>query len=810
LGDDNKQTDKKKQLSDRHGFSRRRCGWTSCGLTPEGNALERLLDGLTPAQREAVTHGEGPLLILAGPGSGKTRVITHRIAHLLAQGIPGERILALTFTNKAADEMRQRVERLVGQCGVWMGTFHRFCAQLVRRYARLVGLEENYTIYDTADSTRTVHYVLSRLGVDRQHVGVEAVASAISWAKSRLITPDLYRPQADELVGHVVRPAYVLYQKRLLECNAADFDDLLLHVATLLRTSPEIRRQLDDHYRFVLVDEYQDTNLAQYVIARSLSLDYPNLAVTGDPDQSIYAWRGADISNILEFEKDYPYVRVVRLEQNYRSTEQILRAAAQLIKHNVKRKPKALFTENGRGRPVRLTIYADGDQEAQGIARQIAEQVRSGRRRPRDFAVFYRLNALSLPLELALRHQRIPFQLLRAVEFFQRPEIKDVLAYLQLVNNPRDDLALQRVINTPPRGIGKTTLNHLADHAARRAISLLEAAVQADQVPGLGPRAVRALQRFTASFSTLAGAADAPVEELLGLVLSEIGYVSPLKNSASEAELERQANVEQLLTVARDFDQRHPYPRPLEAFLEEISLVSEADDWQPDSDRVSLMTLHASKGLEFPVVFLMAIEQGILPYQRGRRKDPEQIEEERRLMFVGITRAQEELHLSTAHYRDFRGRRQMTVPSPFLMELPRDEMEVVNLSGQSSPLVDPASRDADVSAEFAESGPSRRRRAPATARRAEADKRADPDTFYVGMEVSHPQYGPGRIVALSSEGPDRQAVVQFAPEVGRMRMVIAFSPLQPVHPPETPTGPCQEPATEEEAWPVRTEGDGPS
>ncbi|MCD4728349.1 MAG: UvrD-helicase domain-containing protein, partial [Pirellulales bacterium] len=483
-----------------------------------------MLNELTEAQREAVTHFEGPLLILAGPGSGKTRVVTHRVAWLVSQGVPGRHILALTFTNKAADEMGRRIERLVGNPSVWVGTFHRFCARLLRKYAQFVGLQENYTIYDVNDSVRALRLALGRLKIDSDRYTPETIVKGISWAKNNLISPEQYQPRPGYALGTVVQAAYPAYQRQLATSNAADFDDLLYHVATLLRDNPEIRASLDERYRFVLVDEYQDTNLAQYAIARALSVDHPNLAVTGDPDQSIYGWRGANLNNILEFERDYPKVNVVRLEQNYRSTQRILRVAASLIAHNVQRKEKGLFTENDSGAPVRLTTYATQKDEAQGIASRIFDEIRAGRRRPGDFAIFYRVNALSRSLEFALRELGIPYQMVNGLEFFQRKEIKDVLAYLHLLNNPRDDVALLRVINTPPRGIGKTTIGRLTDHAARGGLSLLEAAREAGGISTLGARPAALLTKFVRLFDRLSSATDGPVEEIVGLVISETGY----------------------------------------------------------------------------------------------------------------------------------------------------------------------------------------------------------------------------------------------------------------------------------------------
>jgi len=747
--------------------------------------LNPVLEELTPAQREAVEHVEGPLLILAGPGSGKTRVVTHRIAHLLQEGASAGEILALTFTNKAAEEMRSRLERLTPNQEVWVGTYHRFAARVLRQYAPLVGLQENYTIYDTNDSGRLLRRVIGRLGVELAHFTPDSIAKAVSWAKNNLITPNEYQARPGHPMGSVVQRVYPAYQADLAKSNAADFDDLLLHVATLLRENPEVRRTLDERYRFVLVDEYQDTNLAQYAIARALSIDFPNLAVTGDPDQSIYGWRGANLRNILEFERDFPDVRVVRLERNYRSTKRILRVAAQLIAHNVKRKEKDLYTQNGEGAPARLISYATQKEEAESIAARIAGEIRGGRRRAGDYAVFYRVNALSRAFEFALREYGVPYQMVHGQEFFQRKEIRDILAYLQLLNNPRDDIALLRVINVPPRGIGKTTVERLSDHAARRGLTLLEAAGECRDVDLLSKRAVGLVTKFVQLFDRLVAVADTPVEEILGHVLAASGYQKLLEKSESEEDQDRLANIEELLTVAREFDERNLGPRPLEEFLEETSLVGETDDWESAGDRVTLMTLHASKGLEFPVVYLVAAEDGLLPHERSRDRD-DQLEEERRLMFVGITRAQQELQISMATYRDFRGQRKMTIPSRFLMELPRSEMEVEDLAAAAPSLMEPYYED---------SAPRRRQTAAPTGPRTATALRLTtaaelanggplaptaPDEFHQGMLVRHPDLGLGRVIALSGSGQRRKATVHFTSGAGQMKFLIAQSPLRPV------------------------------
>jgi DNA helicase-2/ATP-dependent DNA helicase PcrA len=776
--------------------------------------VHHLTEELTEAQLAAVRHVDGPLLILAGPGSGKTRVVTHRIAHLLELGIPARQILALTFTNKAADEMKRRVAQLAPLASVWMSTFHRFCARLLREYAPHIGLPENYTIYDTSDSLQALRHTLDALDLDLTHTTPERVQAAISWAKNNLITPEQYEPRRGSPIGQIVANVYAAYQKRLLTSGAADFDDLLLHVAVLLRENPEIRRSLDARYRYILVDEYQDTNLAQYTIVRAMSVDYPNLAVTGDPDQSIYGWRGANLNNILDFEHDYPNVKIVRLEQNYRSTKRILRVADKLIAFNKRRKLKGLFTDNAEGNAVRLVFHPSQKDEAEQIAATIETEVRSGRRRPRDFAVFYRTNALSRALEFALREYSIPYQMVNGLEFYQRKEIKDVLAYLRLLNNPRDNIAFLRIINTPPRGIGRGTIGKLQDHANGRGLTLLGAAREAGMIEGLNKRAAVGVAKFVSLFDHLSEAATEPVEEILGRVLSASGYQQFLQESEDEEDQERLANIEELLTAAREFDETHPDAGALEAFLEQAALVNDTDAWEVDDDRVTLMTVHAAKGLEFPVVFIIALEEGIFPHERSRN-DEDQLEEERRLLFVGITRAREELHLSRACYRHYRGQHRPTVPSAFLMELPQEELDFQQPKAMLP--FDPAIAefaDESVADEFdsddmefppreiissASASPTdlsarlttgaelaaRTGDSPSAAATLESQpaakpaERISPEVFHQGMIVRHPEYGLGKIVALSGSGVKRKATVMFASGAGEKRFLLIHSPLRP-------------------------------
>jgi DNA helicase-2/ATP-dependent DNA helicase PcrA len=784
--------------------------------------VDPLLQSLNPAQIEAVRHIDGPMLVLAGPGSGKTRVVTHRIAHLLREGVRARQILALTFTNKASEEMRNRVHDLAPGERVWVSTFHRFGARLLREYASFVGLQPNFTIYDADDARATLRRVIEAGNIRTAHYTPDRIASAISAAKNKLVTVDKYQPKVGSPLSHVVAAVYPAYQQRLLASSAVDFDDLLLHVANLLYQNAEVRAELDERFRYVLVDEYQDTNHAQYVMLRALSVDHPNLAATGDPDQSIYGWRGADINNILQFESDFPTVKVVRLEQNYRSTKSVLRVADQLIRSNVRRKAKELFTENEQGSPVRLVEYATQDDESRGIAEQISEAIDAGTHRPRDFAIFYRVNALSRSLERALREFGVPYQMIRGQEFYQRKEIKDVLAYCQLINNPRDDQAVLRTINTPTRGIGKKTIDRVGEFAYINGVSLLEACRYAAKIPELKPAAAKKVAQYAAMIDRFGQLAAAPLEEILGTVLAETRYREPLQESDNEDDLNRLANIEELLTDSRQFDEAHPEPGALELYLENAWLVNETDEWQAESDKVTMMTLHAAKGLEFPVVYIVALEQGLLPHERSINDD-QQLEEERRLAFVGITRAEQTLQLSYAVHRDFRGQRRRTVPSPFLLEMPRDEMQLLHVGADhfypsgwdldddvhhdpgdvhdetfgevaaatgSDVLDSTTSSDIDVASlsgigHPAESNPRWKDAAALVTTAAKlsgavapAASGISPDAFTQGMTVMHPEHGPGKIVALSGSGDRRRATVQFA-AAGQRRFVLAHSPLRP-------------------------------
>lgn len=754
-----------------------------------------LLANLTPPQLEAVTHVDGPLLVLAAAGSGKTRVITRRVAHLLHQGIAPENILALTFTNKAAGEMRERIEALVPGARVWVGTFHGFCARLLRIHGSLVGLDSSFTIYDQADRLRAIRDVLDALGGEDSIITPEKIEAAISRAKNELAGPKALAHRARDDKDRLIAKVYAAYEERLKSLSAVDFDDLLVHVVSILKNHKDVRASLDKRYRYVLVDEYQDTNLAQYAIVRALSVDYPNLCVTGDPDQSIYGWRGANLKNILEFEDDYPSVRVVKLEHNYRSTKNILGVADHLIRFNVNRKPKDLITENPLGEPVELTIYARETDEAEGVAGKIQSLVRDGVYNYSDMAVFCRVSALTRTLEQAFRAARIPYQIVGGVSFYERQEVKDVVSYLNLINNPKDDLACARVVNVPPRGIGKTSFEHLTHFAREQGIPLLEAARRANEAAGLKDKAIRSFQSFARLYDQLAAFRDHPAETVIRQVMEQTGYRVYLKEEGRDKGEDRLANLEELITAAREFDGEN-VGASIQDFLSSITLASPVDRWDQQTGAVTLMTLHAAKGLEFPVVFIIGLEEGLLPHGRALNNHNE-MEEERRLFFVGITRAQRELYISRCRIRMFRGQTQATAQSTFLSELPEDAMTIDDRSGVSygerpswsSSYPSPRSRPAPAPAPARPTPPPASSAAPPPSFRLTTAARlgggsagaapppTDLDAFRPGASVLHPEYGLGRVVAIEGAGPNRKGRIAFA-VAGERTFVLARSPLK--------------------------------
>jgi DNA helicase-2/ATP-dependent DNA helicase PcrA len=741
-----------------------------------------LLSDLTPAQKDAVTHLDGPLLILAGAGSGKTRVITRRVAYLMQQGVSPGNILAITFTNKAAGEMRRRVEELVPGSRAWISTFHSLGARLLRRYADHLGLDRNFTIYDQDDRKLIVKAALEEAKIDRVHFTPDRVMAAISRAKNQLHGPEQYAAREGDFFAQTVARVYPLYEKKLRAANALDFDDLLMHVALMLRHHPDIRAELDEHFRYVMIDEYQDTNYAQYVIARDLCRDYPNLCVVGDPDQSIYRFRGSDIRNILNFERDFPNAREITLERNYRSTKVILRSASRLIAHNRKRKPKTLVTENPEGPPVIVRTYATNRDEADGIAREIRQAVESGRRAFHDFAIFIRINALSRGLESALIKHRVPYQIVRGLAFFERKENKDILAYVRLLLNPADDISFLRVINEPARGIGRVTLEHLRMHAEPRGLSLFGAACEVHRIPAIKAKAASALADFAKLITELGQFRDATADEVIRQVIDRSGYRAMLQKSDDPDDQERLANIEELITAAHQFAAENE-TNDIGAFLEHVTLASDVDAWDDEQDQVSIMTLHTAKGLEFPVVYMVAVEERLLPHERSQF-DPEELEEERRLAFVGMTRAKEELYLTHARMREFRGSLLYTIPSPFLDELTVEGVEKQDLTGDARadsgfyPDDDPD----DLYAPNRGSTAPAHRWQPRLSAAYEAGRSND-QGMSAGTLVRHATYGLGRVIELSGFGALRKIRVLFASH-GEKTFVLSKAPLEVVDPGE--------------------------
>lgn len=745
---------------------------------------------LTPPQYEAVSHHQGPLLVLAGPGSGKTRVITHRIASLIHAQVPPQRILGITFTNKASDEMSERVQKLIPGSRVEISTFHKFCVKVLRRYGNVVGLDSNFSIFDTTDQQQLIRFVLNELDIDTVAYNPSTIASMISRAKNDLITAERYAEAFQESYGDhlqaVVARAYPLYQKLLLESNAVDFDDLLLHVASLLKGSPELRATLDERYEYILVDEYQDTNLAQYQIVMGLSLNTRNLCVTGDPDQSIYGWRGAKIENILQFERDFPDCKTIRLEQNFRSTKEILRVADSLISCNQKRKAKSLFTENDEGAPVELLNFNDERQEANEIALHICSAIDRGDFELNDFAIFYRVNSLSRELELALARHKIPYQLAGSVAFYERTEVKDLLSYLKLINNHDDRVAFSRIVNKPLRGIGKTTQNKLIRWAEEKGLSLLEAALQAKDCPTLSKRASAMVTRFAQMISGFSMADSGSVAHLMESVIDRTRLIDSWKESPDEEDQQRISNVNELLSTARKYDEIFGEETNLEGFLEASTLASATDQLDDKAGRVTLMTLHAAKGLEYPVVFIIGVEQNLIPHERVLREEfRDGLEEERRLFFVGITRAEQCLYLTQTRERSLRGRPLRTITSDFLKEID------VQVKDQADNLLETKSHFDD----FVES--IKRGEIDTAALKADTPKRpllmtgadllkespdaADiPQGFSVGMRVRHPRYGVGTVMGISGYARKRMVDVMFDDAEESQTFVAAHCPLQPL------------------------------
>jgi len=652
-------------------------------------SLNRILDGLNPQQREAVESPDGPVLVLAGAGSGKTRVLTYRFAYLVANGVPPQRILAITFTNKAAGEMKSRVEELLGSLNpdLWVSTFHAACVRILRRDYDKIGGSRSFTIFDGSDQLAAVRECIRELCLSEKRYGPGSVLAAISRAKNDLMNPDEFARSAQGFFEERVAEVYRLYQRKLLANRALDFDDLLLETIRLFRERPDV---LDHYKRFflhILVDEYQDTNRAQYLIVRMLAGERRNVFVVGDDDQGIYKFRGADVRNILEFEKDYPDAKVIKLEQNYRSTQHILDAAWHVIRNNLSRKEKRLWTKNGRGQRVIYCRTGDQHGEAYYVAGEV-ERLRTAFGLPySSFAVLYRTHAQSRPFEEVLMGLRIPYTIVGGLKFYERKEIKDVIAYLRLMVNPSDAVSLKRVINVPKRGLGDRAVERILGHAERTGIPALQVMKEATTVPDLAPAAAK---RAVAFAELIEGLREESLRgglfETIEKVLDETGYLKELEEDASIESLSRIENLRELLNVAREFDleragdQADAPQGALASFLESVALMTDIDSHRGDQDAVVLMTLHTAKGLEFPVVFMVGMEEGLFPHARSVG-DEEEIEEERRLCYVGMTRARELLYLTSARERMMYGEVVPAVESRFITEIPDNLVSRVECRG---------------------------------------------------------------------------------------------------------------------------------
>jgi DNA helicase II / ATP-dependent DNA helicase PcrA len=817
---------------------------------------EQALEGLTGPQREAAQHVDGPLLVLAGAGSGKTRTITRRIAYMVACGIPAWNILAITFTNKAAGEMRERVDSLLKSAGrmgrgVTVATFHALCARLLREFAAEVpgrgegGLPKTFSIFDSADQGKAVKQAIKDVNLSSDNFQPAAVLHAISNAKNKLQTPEAFAQTSGGFFEKNVARAYLRYEQILTENKAVDFDDLLFKMAVMLRDNKVVREQLQERFQYILIDEYQDTNHAQFILAHMLAMNHKNICATGDPDQSIYGWRGANLNNILEFEQFYPNAKVVLLEQNYRSTKVILEAASALIAKNTKRKKKALWTENEQGPKIQVLRCNDEHQEAAEVVRRLKEQHEKNQLPWDKMAVFYRVNSLSRVLEDALMKQAIPYQIARGTEFYGRKEIKDVLSYLRVISNPSDNISLERIINVPARALGDTSVTKIQVYGSQRGMSLLEACGAADEVPDLTPRAKGAAKKLAglfAGWTRLAtgegvatensklktqnpgeeseggegdplfdaalfgdGAAEGewPVDEeeaaaavaqkpaflipggirgLMERVVKEAGFEEAIKKEdagdgggGGETGNDRLRNIGELINVAAEFDVQNP-EGTLDDYLQQVTLVSDVDKIKDSGGAVTLMTLHAAKGLEFPFVAMVGMEDGLIPHARAVsfNANPDEMEEERRLAFVGITRAMKQLVLSHARYRMIRGQTERTIASQFLQEMPEECFEELDLTGDDSGLGSLNYRD---EASYGRRAQQDRRQDESASQRHQAEAMAG--EFKRGVLVRHPQFGLGRIEEITPAGTMTKAIVQFQ-GMGKKTLILQYARLEKV------------------------------
>ena len=727
--------------------------------------MNSLLTGLNKEQQQAVQHTEGPLLILAGAGSGKTKVLTVRIAHLLAQGVNPYEILAITFTNKAAKEMKSRVEGLVGDVAnrIWLSTFHSFCAKFLRfELDNFLGYNSNFTIYDTSDSQAVIKAALKALNLDDKYYPVGAMIGAISDAKNKLLFASDFRKQARDFYQQKVADVYEYYERELRKNNALDFDDLLLVAVKLLQSNEAVLDKYSKRFRYVMIDEYQDTNHAQYLLAKLLASHWKNIAVVGDADQSIYAWRGADIQNILDFEKDYPNCTSIKLEQNYRSTKIILDAANAVIENNEGRPKKNLWTDKTEGAKIQHFTAQSEHEEAAFIGDTIAKKHDIHGVPYGDMAILYRTNAQSRVLEEALIKRALPYTMVGGTKFYDRKEIKDVLAYLRVLYNPFDDLSLLRIINVPKRSIGATTVAKLQDYARANGSSLFITLTQLHLVDTIKGKTKEKLEEFgILIFTLVAEMEDKTVLDILESILDRTGYLAQLEESTDPQDQARAENIGELLSVAKDFQDTNPNGT-VEDFLEQVALVNDVDSFEQEESKVTLMTLHAAKGLEFPIVFLGGLEEGLFPHSRTLM-NPEEIEEERRLAYVGITRAEKELYISNATTRTVFGRTSSYLPSRFIDEIPEELVDGLrakrkvpddikrhvpqHMSVTSRPVTKPIVRNEVI---------------------------AD---WKVGDTAIHSKWGNGKVINVAGEGAGMKLTIEF-PTQGVRVVMAKFAPVK--------------------------------
>lgn len=727
--------------------------------------MQLLLDGLNREQQQAVQHTEGPLLILAGAGSGKTKVLTVRIAYLLAQGVNPYEILAITFTNKAAKEMKSRVEGLVGNVAnrIWLSTFHSFCAKFLRfELDNFLGYNSNFTIYDTSDSQVVIKAALKALNLDDKYYPVGAMISAISDAKNKLMFASDYRKQARDFYQQKVADVYEYYERELRKNNALDFDDLLLVAVKLLQSNAAVLDKYSKRFKYVMIDEYQDTNHAQYLLAYLLSSHWKNIAVVGDADQSIYAWRGADIQNILDFEKDYPNCTSIKLEQNYRSTKIILDAANAVIDHNEGRPEKNLWTDKVEGAKIQHFTAQSEHEEAAFIGDTIVKKHDIHGVPYGDMAILYRTNAQSRVLEEALIKRALPYTMVGGTKFYDRKEIKDVLAYLRVLYNPFDDLSLLRIINVPKRSIGATTVSKLQDYARENGTSLFMTLTQLHLVDTIKGKTKEKLEEFgILIFTLVAEMDDKSVLDILEAILDRTGYLAQLEESTDPQDQARAENIGELLSVAKDFQDTNP-TGTVEDFLEQVALVNDVDSFEQEESKVTLMTLHAAKGLEFPIVFLGGLEEGLFPHSRTLM-NPEEIEEERRLAYVGITRAEKELYISNATTRTVFGRTSSYLPSRFIDEIPAELVDGLRAKRRIPDDIKPTvPRHMSVASR------------PVTKPIIRNEVIAD---WKVGDTAIHSKWGNGKVVDVSGEGAGMKLTIEF-PTQGVRVVMAKFAPVK--------------------------------